>query len=54
MDTEYETGPNDEKDNIISSIRQCEAECNQKFMSLLPVEQDWLDSEVSFHSTSNT
>ena len=54
MDKEYETGPNDKKDNIISSIRQCETECNQKFMSLLPVKEDWLDSKVNFHSTSNT
>eukprot|EP00956_Cyclotella_meneghiniana_P029627 scaffold72399_cov49-Cyclotella_meneghiniana.AAC.8 len=53
MDKKYEKATNDKKDNIMSSIRYCENECNQRFMSLLPVEQYWLDSKVNVYSKSN-
>jgi len=37
--------------NIMNeSIRVCEDECNQRFMSLVPVESEWIDDGVTLYS----
>ena len=32
------------------SVRACEDECNQRFMSLVPVDNDWIDDGVTIYS----
>jgi hypothetical protein len=36
----------------VGNVRQCEIECNQKFMSLLPVDDSWLDQGTAVYSGS--
>ena len=40
-----------ENSNIMNeSVRACEDECNQRFMSLVPVDNDWIDDGVTIYS----
>lgn len=40
-----------ENSNIMNeSVRACEDECNQRFMSLVPIDNDWIDDGVTIYS----
>ena len=37
---QYEAALGHEKTRIMNTMRQCEIECNQRYMSLIPVEKN--------------
>jgi hypothetical protein len=41
----------DEPQNI-AELRQCEQECNDQFMSLIPVDDSWIGSNTTIFSKS--
>ena len=32
-------------------IRECERECNDRFMSIVPVDEDWVGTGAAIYST---
>jgi hypothetical protein len=38
--------------DVSNDVRRCEMECNQRFMSLLPVDDTWLDQDTAVYSGS--
>mmetsp|Transcript_37845 Transcript_37845/g.81694 ORF Transcript_37845/g.81694 Transcript_37845/m.81694 type:complete len:479 (+) Transcript_37845:29-1465(+) len=37
----------------LESVHRCEQECNNRFMSLVPVEESWIGNERTFFASSN-
>ena len=49
--TTQSTGTNITTENE-DSIRACERECNEQFMSVMPVEESWIDANITLASFS--
>lgn len=49
----YGNASYDDKMKIIEGVKQCEGECNGRFMSLVPVNESWLNKTASIYSESN-
>lgn len=42
---------NGEKDKDINNVRECEQKCNDQFMTVLPVEEEWIGTGTSIFAT---
>lgn len=49
----YNERPPDTSAKGIESLRECERECNNKFMSLTPVDESWIGNGQTFYSSAN-
>ena len=40
----------DKENGYVDGIRSCEAECNDQFFSVMPIEESWVDSGITLVS----
>ncbi|KAL3785106.1 hypothetical protein HJC23_006155 [Cyclotella cryptica] len=49
----YESASYTDKTKIMEGVKECEEECNGRFMSLVPVDEGWLKNNIAVYSKCN-
>ena len=50
----YLLGMADTSNFTNTSVRICEEECNQRFMSLVPIDEEWVDANATLYSRASS